>query len=55
MKLLKLVQSDLILTLVGGLAIGFGAISFVEPSNDGHAHIYESARAISVEQPIASR
>lgn len=55
MKLLKLIQSDLILTLVGGLAIGFGAISFVEPANEGHAHVYDSARAISVEQPIASQ
>ncbi len=51
-KLLKMLSSDLIVTLIGGMTIGFMAISYVEPENEGHKHIYEEVRAISVEQPI---
>lgn len=53
MKFSKIIKSDIILSLLGGIAIGMGAISFVEPVEEGHKHIYDSARAISVEQPIA--
>ncbi len=51
-RLFKMLSSDLIVTLVGGITIGFIAISFVEPENEGHKHIYDEVRAISVEQPI---
>lgn len=51
-KLFKMISSDLIVTLIGGMTIGFMAISFVEPENEGHKHIYDEVRAISVEQPI---
>lgn len=55
-KIFKLLRSDVILTLIGGIAIGAAAINIVEPVNadSGHAHVYDEARAISVEQPIAS-
>lgn len=53
-KFFKMLSSDLTVTLIGGMTIGFVAISFVEPENEGHKHIYDEVRAISVEQPIAS-
>lgn len=55
-NIFKLLRSDVILTLIGGIAIGTAAISIVEPisSDSGHAHVYDEARAISVEQSITS-
>ena len=54
-KIYKILSSDLIVTLIGGISIGFAAISFVEPEKEGHKHIYDDVRAISVEQPIIGR
>lgn len=51
-RFFKMLSSDLIVTLIGGITIGFVAISFVEPENEGHKHVYDEVRAISVEQPI---
>lgn len=53
-KFFKMLSSDLTVTLIGGMTIGFVAISFVEPENEGHKHIYDEVRAISVEQPIGN-
>lgn len=53
MKIFKIIQSDLILSLVGGLTIGFAAISLVEPDSEGHKHVYGDARAVTVQQTLA--
>ncbi len=56
-KILKLLRSDIALTLLGGIAIGSAALSIVEPLNadNGHAKIYSDTRSITVEQSLAKK
>jgi len=49
-KIMKLLRSDLVLTLIGGAIMGTAALSVVEPANAGHSHIYGETRSITVEQ-----
>ncbi len=53
MKILKIFRSDLVLTLLGGLTIGFLAMNISEDVNAGHSHIYGETRSVTVEQSFA--